>query len=63
MADKIYEKVSPGKVSESITRDAREASKKLVTDIVEKFKGMGFEPKEVAPLVRKGVKEGAEENK
>lgn len=62
MADKIYEKVSPGKVSENITRDARDASKKLVSDMVKKFEGMGFEPKEVAPLIRKGVKEGASED-
>jgi hypothetical protein len=63
MADKVYEKVSPGKVSENITRDAREASKKLVGDMVKKFEGIGFNPKEVAPLIRKGVKEGAEDNK
>lgn len=63
MAEKIYEKVSPGKVADNITREARDAGKKLVGDMVEKFKGMGFEPKEVAPLIRKGVKEGTEDNK
>lgn len=63
MSDKIYEKASPGKVSENITRDAREAGKKLVSDMVKKFEGIGFNPKEVAPLIRKGVKEGAEDSK
>ena len=61
MAEKVFEKVSPGKVSENITRDAREAGKKVVSDMVKKFEGMGFSPKEVAPLIRKGVKEGAEQ--
>lgn len=63
MADKIYEKVSPGKVADNITRDANEAGKKLVSDIVKRFEDRGFDPKDVAPLVRKGVKEGAESNK
>ena len=61
MAEKVYEKVSPGKVADNIQRDAREAGKKVVSDMVKKFEGMGFNPKEVAPIIRKGVKEGAEQ--
>ena len=60
MSEKIYEKVSPGKVADNIQRDAREGSKKLVSDLVKKFRGMGFDEKEVTPLIRKGVKDGAE---
>jgi len=61
MSDKVYEKATPGKVADNIQRDAREAGKKVVSDMVKKFEGMGFNPKEVVPLIRKGVKEGAEQ--
>lgn len=60
MAEKIYENVTPGKVADNIQRDAREAGKKLVSDMVKKFEGIGFNPKEIAPLIRKGVKEASE---
>ncbi len=58
--EKVYERVSNDKVADNIKRDAREASKKVVADVVKKFEGMGFSPKEVEPLVRQGVKEGAQ---
>jgi hypothetical protein len=65
MADKIYENVfgpdgKSGKVADNITREAVDAGKKLVSDMVKKFEDIGFRPNEVAPLIRKGVKEGIE---
>jgi hypothetical protein len=60
MSEKIGEKVSTGKVADNIRRDAKEAGKKLVSDIVKSFTDKGFSSKEVAPLVKQGVKESAD---
>lgn len=61
MADeKVYERVSPGKVSDNIVREAVEEGKKLVSDMVKKFEDMGFRRDEVKPLIREGVKKGVD---
>lgn len=60
MSEKIFEKVSPGKVADNIKREAKEQGKRLVTDIVKSFTDKGFNPKEIAPIVKQGIKEGAD---
>lgn len=57
----VHEKVSPGKVADNIRKDAREASKQVVKDMVKKFEGMGFKGTDVLPIIKRGVKEGADE--
>ncbi len=60
MSDKIFEKVSPGKVVDNIKHEAKEKSKQLVSDIVKSFTDKGFDKKEITPLIKEGVKQGAD---
>ena len=60
ISDKMFEKVSGDKVANNITQDAKEAGKKVVADVVKRFVDKGFDPKEITPLVKKGVKEATE---
>jgi hypothetical protein len=57
----MFEKVSPGKVTERIKQDGKDEGRKAIERVVKTLTDRGFDAKEVAPLVRQGVREACYE--